>query len=164
MKRKKLIWLLVISLLLLAGLADAIRYLQPDDKEPVVVKSSHNITRANARKLMLAYNAYGGIYPGIADFFHKILAPASYPCNLCYLTFGTFSMKPAWRNFLDSTSLEIQELHKDEFKREYAPPDLPLPAILISDDSATEVLLSAAEVNRMNSLTELIQAVKAKLQ
>ncbi len=114
--------------------------------------------------MILVYNAWGGIYPGIADIIHKEFFPSSYPCNLCFISFGAFGMKDEWKRFLDSLNYQKTELHKDQFKRNYQPADLPLPAILLSTENKTEVLLSAAEINRFHTLTELIDAVRNKIK
>lgn len=164
MSTKKIILITTFCALGIAGISDAIRYLKPakDHRETVLPGKTFPISAA--KKIILVYNALGGIYPGIADIIHKEFFPATYPCNLCFLSFGTFGMKDEWKHFLDSLSYQKIELHKDQFKRNYQPGDMPLPAILLNDESKTEVLLSAAEINKFQTLTELINAVRVKLQ
>lgn len=163
MSRKKIIWLIVFCILIGAGVLDAIRYLKPAKQVKEIVLPAKAFPVAKAKKIILVYNAWGGIYPGIADVIHKAFFPSSYPCNLCFISFGTFGMKDAWKQFLDSLPYKRIELHKDRFKRNYQPEDMPLPAILLSDSSKTEVLLSAAELNTLNTLEELIETTRDKL-
>ncbi len=163
MSRKKIVWLIVFFILLVAGLLDGIRYLRPAEDVKQIVLPAKTFAAAAATKIILVYNAWGGIYPGIADIIHKQFFPSSYPCNLCFISFGAFGMKDEWKHFLDSVSYKKTELHKNQFKRNYKPEDLPLPAILISDGNKTELLLSAAEINKLHTLAELIDAVRIKL-
>lgn len=164
MSKKEKIWLGVAGVLIIAGAIDAFRYLKPEPAKKQEVQSPDSFPVASAQEMILVYNAYGGIYPGIVDFIHKEFFPASYPCNLCYQTFGTFSMKVEWRQFLDSLPLKITELHKDGFKRRYSPENMELPVILVSDSTQVQLLVSAAEMNKIKSLPLLTELVKAKLQ
>ncbi|MEO6582722.1 MAG: hypothetical protein ABIO05_00265 [Ferruginibacter sp.] len=163
MSKKKIIWLIVFCILIGAGVLDAIRYLKPEKQAKEMLLPEKTFPVAAAKKIILVYNAWGGIYPGIADIIHKEFFPASYPCNLCFISFGTFGMKDAWKNFLNGLPYERVELHKDQFKRNYQPENMPLPVILLSDDSKTGVLLSAAELNTLSKLEELIDATRGKL-
>jgi len=54
-------------------------------------------------------------------------------------------------------------LHKDEFKRNYQPEDLPLPAIMVSDGTSTQLLVSAEEINKCKTLQQLKDLVRTKL-
>ena len=162
MSRKKIIWLIIILILAVAGVMDAVRYLKSGKENKTKVEVYQSFPAPSAKEIILAYNAYGGIYPGIEDFFHKIIAPSTYPCNLCYISFGTFGMKDEWKHFLDSLNYKVIQLHKDEFRRNYLPADLPLPAILLSDGTYTELLVSAAEINKCKSLWQLENLVRSK--
>lgn len=46
------------------------------------------------KRLLLVYNADSNFIAWVGDFITKILRPAKYPCHLCMLTFGWFSMFP----------------------------------------------------------------------
>ncbi|MEP6585080.1 MAG: hypothetical protein ABJA90_12475 [Ginsengibacter sp.] len=156
-------WLIVFCILIGVGVLDAIRYLRPAKQVKEMVLPEKTFPVATAKKIILLYNAWGGIYPGIADIIHKEFFPVSYPCNLCFISFGTFGMKDEWKQFLDRLPYNRIELHKDQFKRNYQPEDMLLPAILLSDGSKTEVLLSAVEINTFRTLQELMDATRDKL-
>ncbi len=150
--------------MLIVAISDGIRYLRPDGKKEKIEIAKNSVAPSNATKIILAYNAWGGIMPGTVDFLHKIFMPSSYPCNLCYLSYGIFVMKADWKYFLDSLAYHKIYLLKDEVRKKYGPADFPLPAILISDSLHTKVLVSAAEINNVHSLQSLIMLVKNKLE
>lgn len=164
MSKKRIIWLSVAAVLSIAAILDAIRYLKPDAENKQKVQSQNTFPVSSAKEMILVYNAYGGIYPGIKDVIHKEFFPSSYPCNLCYQTFGTFGMKEEWKHFLDSLSYKRKELHKDEFKRNYQPRDLPLPAILLSDGKRVELLISAQQISKQKSLQHIKEIVSFNLK
>jgi hypothetical protein len=164
MSAKNIVWTIIAVILLLAIMIDAVRYLKPDVDNKQKVKQQSSFPVSSAKEMVLVYNAYGGIYPGIVDFVKKEIFPKSYPYNLCYLTFGTFSMKPEWKEFLKSLSYKKTELHKYEFKRKYQPENLPLPAILISNGTTIEILVSAEEINERKTLQQLKELVQSKLK
>jgi len=163
MSAKKIVWISVAAILLIAAIIDGIRYLKPDVENKKKVQQQSSFPVSSAKEMVLVYNAWGGIYPGLVDFIHKEFFPKTYPCNLCYQTFGTFGMKEEWRQFIDSLPLKKTELHKENFQRMYKPGDMQLPAILISNGKDVQLLFSAAELNQHKSLQELITATQKKL-
>ena len=164
MRKKKIIWLSVAAIVLLLALVDAVRYLKPDVEKKEIVQPANTFPVSSANEIILVYNAWGGIYPGLVDFVHKEFFPKSYPCNLCYQTFGTFSMKKEWRLFIDSLPYKKTELHKANFQRRFEPENLQLPVVLLSDGKQVQILLSAAELNQYKSLEELVAAIKEKVE
>ena len=164
MSTKKRLGLVIGSLLLLAGIIDAVRYLKPDAANKQGVLAQNSFPTSSAKEIILVYNAWGGIYPGIVDFINKEAFPKTYPCNLCYQTFGTFSMKEEWKHYLNSLPYKKTELHKDNFQRLYEPESLALPVILVSNGSAIQVLASANELNQQRTLNDLIILVKNRLK
>ena len=164
MSKKKIIWLCVVGILTVAAIIDAVRYLKPDAENKIMVQPKGSLSISSCTEMVLVYNAWGGIYPGLVDFVHKEIFPKTYPCNLCYQTFGTFGMKDEWRRYIDSLPLKIIQLHKEEFKRMYSPEDLQLPVILIGDGRDVQVLLSAKEINEYKSVQQIIKATQIKLQ
>jgi hypothetical protein len=164
MSAKKIVWISVAAILLIAAIIDGIRYLKPDVENKQKVQQQSSFPVSSAKEMILVYNAYGGIYPGIVDFVNKEIFPKSYPCNLCYLTFGTFSMKPEWKEFLESLPYKKTELHKDDFKRSYLPESLPLPVILISNGTTVQILVSVEEINQCKTLQQLKELVQSKIE
>jgi hypothetical protein len=164
MSKKKIILSGVAALLLVPALFDAIRYLKSDADRKQLVQAQNSFPVSSATEIILVYNAWGGIYPGLVDFVNKEFFPKSYPCNLCYQTFGTFSMKKEWKHYLEGLPYKKRELHKDNFQRLYKPENLALPVILITNGSNVQVLASAEELNQQRSLEALIEVVNYKLR
>ena len=163
MSKKKIILSAVAALLLVLALFDAIRYLKSDADRKQNVQAQNSFAVSSATEIILVYNAWGGIYPGLVDFINKEFFPASYPCNLCYQTFGTFSMKKEWKHYLEGLPYKKRELHKDNFQQLYKPENLALPVILVTDGKNVQVLASAEELNQLKSLEALIKAVNYKM-
>jgi len=167
MKRKKSIrrklMFGAISLLAVAGIADAARYLQPAKEPRIPVRTAASDTSAHASQLVLAYNANGGIFPGLVDVVWKEVSPKTYPCNLCLHAFGRFGPKEAWKEYLASLPYRIRTFHKDAFRRKYDF-DGPFPAVFLGSDSTVTLLVSAAEINTANSLKDLTALMKRALK
>jgi hypothetical protein len=160
---KKITWIVAGAAISIAALMDPIRYLQPDAAYKQKVLPKYSFPASNVKEIILVYNADSGIYPGIVDFIKKEIFPSTYPCNLCYVTFGTFSIKDNWKHFLDSLPYQKKELHKDRYKRNYLPEDLPLPAILLSNGTDVEVLVSAQGINQQHSVQQMEKLVLNEL-
>lgn len=116
-----------------------------------------------SRKLQFVYNAKTGLFNKLTDFAHKAISPATYNCNLCALTYGTFTMKQEWADYVKQLPLEVEFVYRDEWKHRAAHRDYPLVA-LQSGEKEAEVLLGAEQLNKLKNLQELKQAIQAALQ
>ena len=152
-----------LGLLAVAGIADAVRYLQPAKEPRIPVRTFISNTSARASQLVLVYNANGGIFPGLVDMVWKEASPQTYPCNLCLHAFGRFGPKDEWKDYLASLPYRVEALHKDAFKREYDF-DGPFPAVFLGTDSAVTLIIPAAEINTANSLQDLIAMMNRSLK
>lgn len=114
--------------------------------------------------LILVYNADGGVLNALGDMVHKILSPATYPCSLCALTYGPFTMRAAWRTFLDRLGLPVLFLYRDELRQDLDERDIALPAIMLGGETgAPEVLVSATELADLRDLPALIALVETRI-
>lgn len=112
--------------------------------------------RAGSR-LLFVYNAAGGPGSAVWDAAHKLLSPATYPCDLCAITYGAMSMRSEWRDYLKRLPHRTEFFHRDDFRRAYPQVDVPLPAILIDEGGRfPRLLVQASNMNRRQSVTELI--------
>ncbi len=161
---KKILKYLFVALIIVAALMDGYRYLKPESEKVTIVVNERTISKEKARKIIMVYNANGGIFPGLADVLHKEIFPATYPCHLCMLAFGSFGPKEKWTHFLNSLPYKKSAFHKDEFLKKFVPKKMPLPAILIQSNSTTELLVSAKEINSCRNLDELILKIKEHLK
>ncbi|OYZ12894.1 MAG: hypothetical protein B7Y35_15465 [Sphingomonadales bacterium 28-64-96] len=115
-------------------------------------------------KLVIVYNANEGLLAGAMDSLHKLLAPATYPCKLCALTYGLLSMRGEWRRFLDGLEMETIFHHRPDFRAAFpAAADWPLPLIAVEEDGQLSVLVSAADFAGIADLPQLMAVVAERL-
>ena len=112
-------------------------------------------------RLLFVYNADGGTLAGLKDMFHKILSPATYPCSLCAVTYGATSMRPEWKEFIQTLPVPVDFLHRDEFERAYpAHRNERLPAAFAADETGgLQAFITAAEMDAadLNGLMALVR-------
>ena len=116
------------------------------------------------QQLIFVYNADSGLLNLGKDIVHKLLSPATYPCKLCDLTYGVIGEKPEWAAFRKRLRLEQSYLHKDEFVERFGQPAHELPIIYLEDNGQLAVLMSAEEMNRIQSLDAFIAGLETKIQ
>jgi hypothetical protein len=115
-------------------------------------------------RLILVYNAKGGLFHMMADAVHKIVSPQTYPCSLCAISYGPVSMHRAWRDTLAALPVETQFYHSDDFPAAYPAAKAGLPAILLAQGAAEpEVLIAASELDQLPSLEALIALLHQRL-
>jgi len=114
--------------------------------------------------LVFVYNADRGLFNMMADISHKVLSPSTYPCNLCGLTHGAFSMRKEWRDFLAKIKPPLTFLHRDEFRKEFKLED-DLPAIYIKDLRTEELrpFIDATTLKTLTGLEDLKHMISDKL-
>jgi hypothetical protein len=114
--------------------------------------------------LVFVYNADRGFFNLMADISHKMLSPTTYPCNLCALTHGAFSMRKEWRDFLAKIKPPLTFMHRDEFRKEFKLED-DLPAIYIKDLRTEELrpFIDATTLKTLTGLEDLKHMISDKL-
>lgn len=114
--------------------------------------------------LILVYNADGGLIAAARDWVHKLVSPATYPCSLCAIAYGAFTMRGEWRRFLDSLSMPLRFHHRDDFATAWPGLDIALPAILIQHgDAAPAMLVDAATIDAQRDIASLAAVVREAL-
>lgn len=114
-------------------------------------------------RILIIYNADSGLVPLVRDWLVKMLRPATYPCRLCALTHGAFTMHRPWADLLAALPVAHVALHRDEWQA-MAPGDATaLPAILLERDDARHVLVSAADFAALADLDALIALLRMRL-
>jgi hypothetical protein len=106
-------------------------------------------------RLLMIYNADGGLVNGAMDLLHKTFSPATYPCRLCDVTYGPLGMKRDWRATIDALPLPVTFLHRDEWQAEIPGDATPLPAILRDQAGQLSTLVSAEDFAAIRSLDAL---------
>ncbi|WP_164156876.1 hypothetical protein [Sandarakinorhabdus rubra] len=116
------------------------------------------------KRLVLVYNAQAGIVAGVMDSIHKLVSPATYPCQLCAVTYGLATMKREWRAFLDGLGLDLVFHHRPDFRAAFpAAADWPLPLVAVEEGGRLDVLISAADFAAIPDLSTLIELVRERM-
>lgn len=116
------------------------------------------------KKLIFVYNADSSLFNQVGDFFHKIVSPKTYQCNLCGLTYSGVSMKSDWKDFIKSLSIKSEFLHKDEFSKTYPEfTDSQFPTVFIKTNKSITSFITASEINQQQTLEELRNLVLTKI-
>lgn len=114
--------------------------------------------------LIFVYNAPDGLGAALIDAVHKIVAPESYPCSLCAVTYGAVAMKRRWKDHLRALPHDVRFYHRDGFARVYpALAAAKLPLVLIAREGAPQVLLDADRIDAAHDLDALIAALDGAL-
>ena len=116
-------------------------------------------------KLIFVYNANSGKANAFLDSVHKIVRPDTYQCNLCAITFNTFSEKQSWKDFRSTHKADMVFLHKDEFLKKYRSKWLPkyeFPLVLAENNGELELLISAEELNNLAATEDLIDLIRQR--
>lgn len=117
-------------------------------------------------KLIFIYNANSGSVNALLDSVHKVLSPKTYDCKLCDITFGVFSEKEEWKNFRETTAMEMIFLHKDEFLKQYRSKWLPkydFPIILSEEKESLEVFMTSKVLNEQETTSDLMKEIESRL-
>ena len=119
--------------------------------------------QTTSKELIFIYNAKSGLVNELIDFAHKIVSPQTYECNLCAVTYGTFTMKNRWANYIDSLPIEYVFTYKDKLVSEELK-KVKLPSVFFRDGEKFEELISANEINIINDLEDLITVLETRLK
>jgi len=117
--------------------------------------------------LVFIFNADSGAISSVKDFFHKMVKPSTYECNLCAVTFGNLGMKKEWAKYISSLEDEvnIEFLHRDEFEEYYPEVDnAKYPSAYIERPEGLEIFITQEEMNNVESVKELKKMVNKRLQ
>ncbi|WP_373057078.1 GTPase [Zunongwangia sp. H14] len=118
------------------------------------------------QKLIFVYNARAGAVNGILDSLHKIFKPETYNCSLCKITHGVLGEKKAWKKFRKTSDAEMEFLHVDEFKKQYASKfghKFEFPVVLTEGANGFEIFISGKELTQISSEKELIALVRERM-
>lgn len=105
--------------------------------------------------LIFVYNADGGVFNLLTDMAHKALSPATYACNLCALTHGTFGMRGEWKAYLEKLKRPVEFLHANELQARYEAVDADLPAVFEGEGGKLKLLIRADEINLCRTIKDL---------
>lgn len=122
--------------------------------------------QSRAEKLIFVYNADSGLGNILLDGAHKILKPSTYACSLCSLTYGAFTEKTQWKRFRQASPLEMEFLHKDEFRKQHASKfgyKFSFPIVLAETSSGLQVCITTEELNALKDAEALIALIGSRV-
>ncbi len=111
-------------------------------------------------KLIFVYNANSGKLTAAFHVAHKIISPSTYACNLCALTYGTFTERDVWKKFREESDTELVFYHKDEFEHEFKK-TFTYPIVLKEENRELTEYISTNKINAINDVEELIAQLKS---
>ena len=119
-------------------------------------------------ELILVYNADSGFFNIIKDALHKTVAPSTYQCNLCALTYGKVRMKDQWKKFIEKLNIPTEFLHRDEFlKRLKTHPhnikNAKFPSVFLNKGGKISLFITRDEINKCKTLKDLMNLITKKL-
>jgi len=122
------------------------------------------LSAEESARLILIYNADGGVLNAMKDAVHKIVRPASYPCSLCALTYGWVAMHSDWRRFVFRLPMGKMFLYRDQVEKVFPGLSVDLPAILFHHGyGEPDLLVSSAELNAMQHRRQLMALIADRL-
>ena len=114
-------------------------------------------------ELIFIYNSKSGLVNEFLDFAHKIVSPSTYNCNLCALSYGNFTMKKKWSDYISSLPVRSTFTYKDKVS-EYGYDNIKLPSIIFQDKSKSKVIISSEEINKLKKIDQLINILSDRLK
>ena len=114
-------------------------------------------------ELIFFYNAKSGMVNEFLDFAHKIVSPSTYNCNLCAISYGNFTMKKKWSDYISSLPVRSTFTYKDKVS-EYGYNNIELPSIIFRNGSRSKVIISSEEINKLKKIDQLINILSDRLK
>ena len=121
------------------------------------------LCRENESELIFIYNAKSGLFNELLDFAHKIVSPSTYNCNLCAISYGNFTMKKKWSDYISSLPVRSTFTYKDKVS-EYGYNNIELPSIIFRNGSRSKVIISSEEINKLKKIDQLINILSDRLK
>ena len=116
-------------------------------------------------EILFIYNATSGPVHALMDYAHKMFSPKTYPCSLCGVTYGHLGMKSAWADYLKLLPYPYRFLYRDHLN------DFPqvlqgalVPAVFLRQGEAYTILLSALDLEQIDTLDVLMKTLNAGLK
>ena len=123
------------------------------------------ISRAHMTRpyIVFVYNADSGIFNTASDIAHKIFSPETYECNLCAITYGNFSIRTKWKEFLETLDADLEFLHRNELAKKYGVKSVQLPAVFLKKEDCLQELISADVIKKCHNIKDLKILISWKL-
>ena len=112
--------------------------------------------------IVFVYNADGGIFNTASDIAHKIFSPETYSCNLCAITYGTFSIRTEWKEYLETLDADLTFLHRNELAEQSGITSIPLSAVLLKTADTLHEWISAEEIKQCRDVSDLKRLISQR--
>jgi len=116
------------------------------------------------KELIIIYNVKSGFVNEMIDFAHKIVSPKTYECNLCAISYNTFTKKKRWSNYINSLPIKSVFTFKDKVSfldKELSA--LEFPTIIFRNGVELNEIISRNEINSINNINQLISLLNERL-
>jgi hypothetical protein len=114
--------------------------------------------------LLFVYNIDRGNLSAMTDYHKSTPSVKTPPCNLFALIFSPVGMKKGWKRFISDLGIHSRFLYRDEFFLEIGTEKTTFPAVYIQSGKSFQEIITAEEINRMDSTDSLIGLVTQRLQ
>jgi hypothetical protein len=113
----------------------------------------------SGQMLLFVYNIDRGTLSAMTDYHKCSTAGKSSPCNMYALIFSPVGMKKGWKRFISDLGISSRYLYRDEFSIETGTEKHSFPAVYIQSGRSFEEIITADEINRVDSTDSLIGLV-----
>ena len=110
--------------------------------------------------LIFVYNARGGVFNSLFDYFYKMISPSTYECSLCRLTYNNYGQVKAWKQFILSLNIPIYFKYSDHLSEIDLDKETKLPIVVNTD---LYVVASAEEINACKTIDAFIEVIRKKI-
>jgi len=114
--------------------------------------------------LLFVYNIDRGNLSAMTDYHKSTLSGKTSRCNLYTLIFSPVGMKKGWKRFIGDVGIHSRFLYRDEFSLETVAGIPAFPAVYLQSGKSFQELITADEINRMDSTDSLIGLVTQRLK
>ncbi|MFM9853750.1 MAG: hypothetical protein ACKVOJ_13240 [Sphingomonadaceae bacterium] len=114
-------------------------------------------------KLICVYNAEAGLLNALIDSVHKTLSPDTYPCDLCAITYGVFTMDKQWRRWIKALPMPTHFYHRADFKAAWPNVAVTLPVIMLEQKSGLTTIVAAHDFSGTKTVNDLIALLETRL-
>ncbi|MEM7081198.1 MAG: GTPase [Pseudomonadota bacterium] len=118
---------------------------------------------ASQPDLVFIYNAESGLLNKLKDAVHKTFSPSTYPCKLCDVTYSPVHMRGQWRRFVNTLPINVEFSYIDLIEAAHPDAQLAYPSAVLRQAGKLEPFISQEEMNRPDTIDELIDLVNRKL-
>ena len=116
------------------------------------------------KELIFIYNVKSGVVNEMIDFAHKIVSSKTYDCNLCAISYNTFTKKKRWSDYINSLPIKSVFTYKDKVSSlEKELSNLKFPTIVIRNGVELNEIISRNEINNINNINQLISLLNERL-